>query len=441
MNMENDRVKTIIWHISLFAAFFLLSSYIVNRNDDLVFMAGIERYGSFMGWVKWFSHNWGGRIVPQGILVLLLQLSPIVFNLFNAFAWCVFLVYVKRIFDIDDIFSSNFVYVLVPTLIFVLIPRDVLAGTVFWKCANVLYLWGSSALLVAVYPVIKCIYAKHITILDYSLSVIGIIYTSSFEQAAACMCGIFLLLLLDVLYNRLSINWKTIALFVFALASSYYFCTLTGNETRSRIEVLGQLPKYDMYSLLDKILWGGWYVINYVESEAMFVVMLIAGTVVFFLQRSRKLNDPFMIAAYIMLGYLGLCTINKIGLSNLGEELFISGLFKLVPVDTVEFGFDFTLGLCSVIHFLVYVYLGCCIMIINPDRMEVIGFSFYFCSLASMWVMGFSPTIYASGSRPRFLCYLFLLCVEIRIISSSMSSEKEDWKNIIDFFQKRKSDI
>lgn len=422
--MKNSKIKNISCYLLLYILFFFLSCYMVSRADDFVFKAGIERYGSLLGWGRWFSQNWGGRIIPQGILVILLQFPPVVFHFFDAFAWMILVIYVKKVFDADGIFRKTFIYCLLPALIFLFIPTTVLNGTVFWKCANVCYLWGSAALLVAIYPLVKLIYDQKITVSDYIFSLIGVIYASSFEQSGALMCGVFFLMLLYSLIAKHSVKWQIVGLFIIAVICTFYFYTLPGNEVRSQIEVLGWFPNYDMYSMLDKVLLGLWYVINYIEADAMYIVLLLVGTVVFFMSQNRKRNDPIMIGAYIMLVYFVLCTINRIGLANSGTEYALSKIFKLVPVDTMDFSFSLLRSISSVIHFLMYVYLGCCILIINPKRLEIIGFSFFFGGLATMWVMGFSPTIYASGARPRFLCYLFLLCVEIRIISSAMSSEQ-----------------
>ena len=43
-----------------------------------------------------------------------------------------------------------------------------------------------------------------------------------------------------------------------------------------------------------------------------------------------------MIGAYIMLGYFGLRTIDRIGITNTNNEIFISEIFKLVQIDTVN---------------------------------------------------------------------------------------------------------
>jgi len=90
------KAKVFIRYAIVYLAFLILSCYMANYGDDFVFKAGIERYGSFFGWVNFFARMWGGRIVPQGILVLLLQLPEIVFHLFDAFAWVLLLIYIKK---------------------------------------------------------------------------------------------------------------------------------------------------------------------------------------------------------------------------------------------------------------------------------------------------------------------------------------------------------
>lgn len=431
------KAKKIIGYAVLYAAFFIMSCYMVSRADDLVFKAGIERYGSFLGWVKWFSRNWGGRIVPQGTLVLLLQLPPIVFHFFDAFAWVVLLVYIKKIFDSEDKFTRGFIYVLAAVLIFVLIPGSVLNGTVFWKCANVLYLWGSTALLLGIYPVTQFMRDGKITICDYIFSVIGIVYASSFEQAGVLMCGVFFILIFCTLYDKRKLSWQIVALFLFAAACTFFFCKLPGNAVRSQDEVLGQMQNYDMYSTLDKILWGIWYVITNIEGEVMYLVLLLAGTVTFIMHKTRKTFDPILIGAYVMFGYFLLCTLNRIGMSDAGTGYFINDLFSLVTVDSLQFGFPLSLAVRSIIHFMAYVYLGTCILLVNPERFEPVGFTFYFGSLAAMFIMGFSPTIYASGSRPRFLGYLFLVCVEIRLLSCFADSMGNEWDIVREAVTKR----
>ena len=220
------------------------------------------------------------------------------------------------------------------------------------------------------------------------------------------------------------------------MACSLFFAMLPGNKVRYQAEVLGQIQNYDMYTFVDKVLWGIWYAISGVENDAMFLLLLLVVTLAFIMYKTRKPTDPVLIGLLTVLGYFILCTLNHIGISNGGSSYFISDLFSLIQVDTTQFGISPLTGFRSIIHFMAYVYLGCCIMLIDPKRFRPVGFTFYFGALATMLVMGFSPTIYASKSRPRFICYLFFINVEIGMISVAASMMREEGRSILDIFHK-----
>lgn len=188
-------VGTAAFYICAWLTYFIMSWFIVSRNDDFVFKAGIERYGSFAGWVDFFAHSWGGRVIPQGILVLLLQTSEFWFHFINASMWIVLLIYICRVFDYEGAWDRKAEFLVLSFSIFTFIPESVLAGSVFWKCANVLYLWGIAGMLVTIYPFV-CIadgsrYKRH----DFALAFIACIYTSSFEQGAIFMSAAVVVLL------------------------------------------------------------------------------------------------------------------------------------------------------------------------------------------------------------------------------------------------------
>ncbi len=421
--MNVQKRKQIIGYAMLYILFFLLSSYIFNRADDLIFQQGIERYGSLTGWAKWFAENWGGRIIPQGILVLLLQMPAFVFSLFDALAWVILLVCIRKVFDGNKSFTAGFVYIAVPVLLFALLPGSLLQETVFWKCANVLYLWGAAAILVGIYPFVKDMRGERIRTMDYLFSAAAVIYVSGFEQGGVLFCGLALILSAFTLYEKRSIRWQNILLTVAALLLTFCFFILPGNHLRTQYETLLWYPQFDMLSMPEKLLLGIWYVISNIEKEAMFPLLLLAGAATWALHRTRKPKDCILLGAYGMLGYFVLCTVNYVGTNIAGSSIPVfSSIFKLVPIDTMEFRFPIWLTAANIIHFMVYVYLGCCILLINPNRFNAIGFSFYFGGLGSMCMMGFSPTVFASGGRPRFFCYLFMICILFHVLSEIIQS-------------------
>ena len=140
--------KNCFFFLGLYIVYFLLSTCIHNVGDDLVFQKGIEQYGSLHGWIIFFSNNWSGRIIPQGILVALLQFPESIFHMINALMWVLLFTYVVKVYDIHRNFDMKKTIITISILTFSVIPKSVLSQATFWKCANVLYLWGSAMMLI-----------------------------------------------------------------------------------------------------------------------------------------------------------------------------------------------------------------------------------------------------------------------------------------------------
>ena len=118
-------------------------------------------------------------------------------------------------------------------MLFVFIPKSVLEGTVFWKCANVLYLWGTLTLFVSIYPVICYTFNRNIKATDYIIALICIPYTASFEQAGAMLCGTLLCLMMYCLFMNHRLSWKCVCLLLYSLVLTFFFCTLLGEYGKS----------------------------------------------------------------------------------------------------------------------------------------------------------------------------------------------------------------
>lgn len=402
---------TVAFYTCAWFVYFAMSWFIVSRNDDFVFKAGIERYGSFIGWVNFFSHNWGGRIIPQGILVLLLQTSEIWFHLLNASMWFILLLYICRVFDYEGMWNRKAEFLVLSFSIFAFIPVSVLAGSVFWKCANVLYLWGTAGMLVAIYPFVCIAKGNRYKRCDLVLAFIACIYTSSFEQGAIFMAaGIIVLLLYDLLKEKKIDRWLCLLAGV-SCALTLLFYKMSGNEVRTKAEVLGSFPKFDMFSLPDKILLGIRYAVE--NSEAQVTVLYVIMVFIVFVSvfRNRRKDKFFKTIAWILIGYFIFCWVIWEGKSITGnDENILERIYLCINVDTVSFTFSFIDALLECIHIGMIALLGCMLVMIILGRVNPLTFISYFGGLATMAVMGFSPTIYASAERPRFIGYLMLLC-------------------------------
>lgn len=410
--------KRIISLSMLFVFFFILSSFIVNIDDDNIYADAINVYGSFFKWIEWFSENWGGRVIPQGILVLILQYPPYIFHILNAIFWLILVVYIEKIYNYEQKSGKYFYYCFILAII-TFIPTNVLNYSVFWKCANVLYLWGMAALMVAIYPSLLSFVGKgkQIKQRDYAFSIMAIIYTAGIEQAAALMCG---LMIFFFLFTEDENRYKSHILFVsifIAIVSTVYFCfILKGNATRSHIEILGHMANYDMYSFVDKILWGITYTVKSIEDEFIVPVFIICSLV--FYQANKSGRRVRLLFSVILFLYFGLNLLYRFGVANTynTSALHLDVLFRMIEIDSISFDVGIKRLLVTFIHIDMYILLGCMLISTSDDRFDALSFITFFGALGTSAIMGFSPTIYASGARTRFICYLLLLCVLFRKI-------------------------
>lgn len=325
------------------------------------------------------------------------------------------LYYVKRDYDAQDQMAEILLYCIVFAAIFTLIPGEVLSESIFWKCANVLYLWGGAGILAAIYPVLRRLNHENVPLRYIIIAVIAIGYTAGFEQAAAVMCGMLVPLSLILFCRERHVDRAIAGLCIEAIGLTGFFCMyLPGNRVRSASETLRHLPKYDMYTTLDKAIWGVNYAINGLESKAPFLIWIITVTLVAILIRTHS-SRVLSVAAAIVCMYFTLNVVDYIGTQYTDNQTMLTSIFQLVEVDSMEFVRTGTTK--SMVHVLMYVLLGALSAVAIPEQIDILTFLTYYGGLASMWLMGFSPTIYASGSRTLFLGCLFMILVEIRLIS------------------------
>ena len=421
-----SKLRQILPYIFCFAAFLILSSYIQDRNDDLVFRDSYNQYDNLTQWVQWFSLNWGGRVIPQGLLVVILQMPPIVFMILNATAAAVLAFFSKRYVDGNhDVSDASYCFVFTVGLLF-MIPQLVLRGTLYWKCADVLYLWGFSALFAALHPCASLLRGRRISIPGFIAALFGTVYTASFEQAGICMVGMMTVLtgyhflfqyhkgngLHRKSENGRSDYVKVFVLLAAAAALTALFCLLPGNKVRFEEETVRWYPQFIMYSVPEKILLGLAYAVNGLEEHAVMILVAAAWlAMTSHLKKGKPRIDMFVsIAVFI---YFVLMAIDRVSELN-GSEGWFSGFFAVSKPEIDEYLFEGTAIVRNLLHYAAYLGLGYAVTSMPEKKTDPIAFTLCFGGLGSLVLMGFSPTISSSQARPVFPGCLMMILLVLR---------------------------
>lgn len=152
VHIATGRKKAVVLFLVCYVLLVMFDFCLIDKMDDSNFRDGIANFGNIFAWMKFWGENWSGRVIPQGILVLLLQLPDAGFHFCNAGMWAILLLYTWRNIDTSREIDWKIGIPATFLAIFVFIPVKVLDDSIFWKSANVVYLWGIAAVMVAIYP-------------------------------------------------------------------------------------------------------------------------------------------------------------------------------------------------------------------------------------------------------------------------------------------------
>lgn len=377
--------------------------------DDFVFASGIERYGSFSGWVDFFSKNWGGRVIPQGCLVLLLQIPETVFAVINAVMWMVLVTYSVKIFDFDRKCNTIFLFSFIVVAIFVFIPGGIIESTLFWKCANVLYLWGTACSFVVIHAFICELNNRRMSWLQKVAVFVCILYSSSFEQIAVFMCFILLCTLGMDTVLRKKVNYTLLSFTVICFFLSAFFILMPGNKTRLNAEILRFYQGWGMYSNLDKFFLGINYVVSGMEICIPILMVIISESLFYYIKQSGC-GKLIKVASLLVVIFFSLNCVHRVGMQFDGEKDLLGKIFELYSVETTDFNIPLAASIKEIINVMAFAILGCEIILYKKGSLNVVPFLFYLGGIGTMMMMGWSPTIYASGQRPMFIgCFSLVL--------------------------------
>lgn len=420
----NSKKNSIILFGMMYVLLVIFDFCLIDKMDDSNFRDGIANFGNIFAWMKFWAENWSGRVIPQGILVLLMQIPDFGFHLCNAGMWMILLFYTWKILDCRGTVDWKIAMPLLFFGVFALIPVKVLDDSVFWKSANVTYLWGMATLMVAIYPHVALLRGEKYQRRDYVIAVLACLYASGAEQCGALMSGIMICAVLTRLFREHHVGMDILVLTLFSLVLTAFFFLLPGNSVRVRAEILGNFRNFDMFSTLDRVLLGITYTIGRAEREIPELLALLAVfnlAMILKLKRKDKLQEllSWSTAIYFVCNFF-----DEMSRQMQEGTTYLSSCFSLVEINTIDFGISRPILLAEIINVGMVVLLGMNIAWIT-EQFNILSFSFYFGGLATMWLMGFSPTIYASAERPRFIGYYCLLCCLICLIIETI----EYWRN------------
>lgn len=418
-------------------SFFCLILFSINLRisifpgDDIFFKNALNTRTIFH-YLKIRYMGWTGRMPVEFLLVILISHRLIIWKILNTIVCSLLIVsilrYVKSYNDKLSNTQKTFLYIFACS-IFALLNICVISTSSFWITGSFVYLWTTVAAIFVMIPYKKAFFGEKCSKLTYIVGFIASLYASYFEQTSVVILAYLSLTLVYLLFKKIKINIGLILIYISTIINSIILFKAPGNYVRLIRETSNWMPEFAHYSIITKLSKGALWSLNHIVNENQILMFLLTSILAYLIYKNKKGLKTFIVSLipilYFSIKLLPFDSIfghmTQFNLQNFNDNYLFNiigkeyhGLFKHIA---------------PTILILVLFIILIEIFILFKDRKKSLNLSVLFiASNLSYLMIGFSPTIYASGHRIFFvgdvLLYIVLVSLYKEVLMSDIKHKK-----------------
>lgn len=368
---------------------------------------------------RWNTNS--SRIIIDAVLVILTKYNMFIWAILDSIIFTAAVYYIIKLINKNG--NNRIVYLGV--LLFLIYPFVDMSGS-GWMATTVNYLWTFSLGVVAFAPLINESYGENTNLITYSVSILSLIFATNHIQAALLILGFSVIYLLNSLIQGKKINAYNIFIILISLLACGLSVICPGNSLRFAAEVTARLPEFASYGLLDKMYLGLIPTIN-VLLENMIVLnifYIILSTFTF-----KKTKDYFLKGISIFnIVFVLLLTIGKPLLTHIP---LMNNVFITFATEGGIPPFDASVFLAIIIS--VYLLVSSCYMLYLTFDKNLFVPLMFIAGFMSRFMMGFTPTVFVSGTRTALYFYMILLMLILMMLKKLYSDKLTNgiWMDIV----------
>lgn len=383
----------------------------VRGTDDIAFQ---QYFSVFVNW-QWQVtqfYEWASRIIINNTAIFIAGLNILVWRILD-------ILMISLIpYSLTEIcckgYKREFRYFVVALWLAYPMMQMMTAG---WVVTTISYLWPISSGLYSGILIKKAVCDETLQRHQLVLGILALLYSCNAEQNAVVFVVIMSVLLGYSLYRKHNIKLLAI-LWLLCILSLLVHLLCPGNANRSIASISMYFPDYQMLSLVEKLQLG------FVEIEAnMFlgptwIHLLLCILVCIFAWKTHKqfwirFASTVPLAVQLGVGFFGQILSdwfpNTKYIPNTSPEIYQSAYAQLVNLDNYHLAMSY-------IPVMVLFFSMCCLAIgiyycFRSKSKALFTVLLYFCSVGAGMMMGFSPSIYASGYRTHICTYACIMLV------------------------------
>lgn len=419
---KGETIKYLVIAVFIILLFILHSRIVPNFGDDLTYIK-VWNEKSLGLFLKDRYQWWSSRVIIEAIMMLLIAASPWVWRIFNIIIILLF------IWNISDLFGNKdkkLSFILFGMLMWIIpLPSLYSAG---WITTTTNYLWSLSLGSIALRPIAYCLMDRKNKKWEYICYPLCAIYSANMEQMAAILLGAYLVFGVYLLIQKKKISPLFLIQLLLIVLSLCFILASPGNNYRNSYEMERYFPEFGEMNIVEKILMGFietfYYYLAGGHGNVCYLVAGISGILLFLFlttfNNKKYRNGAGLIITFPFLSYWCFTYLFPYLLYDINIGRFRRAMAVLSENSKI-FGQSEYTQLFIMIQIFIYAIVLICIalsifFIHGRTQETLLQLIILAAGFSSRVIIGFSPTIYASGDRTALFCSAAILIVTYRNI-------------------------
>lgn len=416
-NKSFDLKKAIV--IMIFIVWFIKHLFMdFGRNDDSWFLSYAN--GNIVDYLLWRYSYWTSRLVIEGIMLLLLRMNKFIWYFLDTLMYVWIYISIINIFEKDKSPITN----IIVAFCIMIIPLEYV-GEAGWYATSLNYIWPLAFGLYVLTFIKKFYNNGKLTRGEYITFFISLVFSSNQEQMCAILLGFYgLALIVDYLLNR-KINLKLLLVLGLIGIMLLFHLTCPGCNMRTILETGTWYPAYVEFDFVDKLILGILSTTSMFLNMNSFILLLFFIILTLLALKSKKCNNYFKFYSFFLM------FVFYVAREMIHRDNKISIMIKRFMPSTDIVHYDkYTFIYLFIVLFIV---LSIVVILYKALGLKKCLFVTIILSAAflSRVILGFSPTVYASGYRTFLIPIVLIIFVNgylINDIFQRMKLSEDNWK-------------
>ena len=390
-------------------------------GDALVFS---DLKGSIFSILKTRWDGTTSRVILEFILINILRNIPFLWRIINA------LMIVLLYKSMDKIFNrKNDLFIKYVIAIFMLLYTYLDMSSAGWSATTVNYLWTLSLGVFSLIPVVNILrgetYNKKLLI----LTIPSMIISANQEQCAALLFGFLCLFNLYYFLKNKKLNLVLVTYLLITIISLVVILICPGNFNRVDNEIFTWFKDYKELGLLDKLLLSLNNTFDMLLGRCNYVFMGFYMILSYILYKLKKDKKIVFTSIMLTIGTIVIPFMNIFRINNLYKLYHVAGepILNNLHLEALSYKASILLSVGYLVCTVILLY----IVTKSKDKyIKLFVPVMFLAGIISRFILGFSPTLYASSYRTGIFMN-FIIIMLVPAVISMVKLTNKDKRNIL----------